>query len=198
MLELLNKRKSAVNTKLSHNINKIMTEEEIFEKILSLNPYKGVPFDNFKKLAESQKENPKRKSYKYCLYSWISGKDKDEYISIQKLNSFLKDNFNATLQIYYDIVCLGLTSTKDRPKCPICGKTIKFDCLCHGYPKTCSKECHSEFKRTHMNSSMIKKGDKVSEETKQKISSSLKKNKSRFSEEWRRKHSDYMKSFAKN
>lgn len=174
-----------------------MTEEEIFEKILSLNPYKGIPFDNFKKLAESQKENPKRKSYKYCLYSWISGKNEDEYISNQKLNSFLKNKFNATLQIYYDIVCLGLTSIEDRPKCLICGKVIEFRNLCDGYLKTCSKECHSELKRTHMDSSMIKKGDKVSEETKQKISNSLKSNKTRFSEEWRRKHSEYMKNFAK-
>lgn len=58
----------------------------------------------------------------------------------------LKTKYNITSQLIYDILVLGLTKIDDRPKCPICGKPIRFrnnliGKYC-GYGKTCSNKCH--------------------------------------------------------
>ena len=173
-------------------IKDLNVETEAFNKLLSLNPQPGIPFSTFKVKREDTKNN----LYNYCLYSWITGESSDRYVNTNELKAYFKIHFNSDDQIYYDIVCLGLTSIDQRPNCPMCGNKINYSCLSHGYPVTCSKKCHSEFKRIHMNNSMIKKGDKQSEETKKKISNTLK-GRSEFSDEWKKKHSDHMKAFAK-
>ena len=100
-------------------------------------------------------------------------------------------------QIFYDSLILGLTNEKDRPKCPICGNNLEFISISHGYPRTCSKNCHSELKRDNYNriSGMTKKGDRLSDELKQKISLTLTGRVE--SKETREKKSKYMKEFAK-
>lgn len=135
---------------------------------------------------------------KYFVYSWMTDDItlKNTYVRSQKLKEVLKtldDLF--TLQIYYDIVVLNIKSESDRPRCPVCGKFIKFDCLSHGYPKTCSKDCHLEIKRqaAKITKGFIRKGDTQLESTKKKISNTLKGRK--MSDEWKRKHSEYMKKF---
>lgn len=175
---------------IKKRIKDLKIETEAFNKLLRLNPNPGIPYTNYK-----EKDLIKYRKYKYCLYSWITGESSDKYVSISELKKYFKTYFSSDDQIYYDIVCLGLISIEQRPKCPICNKKLWYDCLTHGYQATCSKECHSEFKKIHMNSSMIKKGDKQSEETKKKISNALKG--CTFSDEWKKKHSDHMKEFAK-
>ena len=122
-----------------------------------------------------------------CESSWYNGK----YVS-----RILRQN-NINVQIFYDSVILGLKDINHRPTCPICGSTLKFRTISHGYESTCSKDCHSKLKRISYDNTveMKKKGDKVSELVKQKISKSLKGRP--ISEEARRKRSEYMKAFAK-
>ena len=61
------------------------------------------------------------------LKSYIINTFKDEYVNIE-------DNLKEILyRIKYDI--------KEIPKCPICGKRVKFMGV-DGYSKTCSNECH--------------------------------------------------------
>lgn len=166
-----------------------------FKKLIDLNPQPGKPYIDYK----IDSTTTKNKRYNYCLYSWMTGEDTDRYVNTNQLRKFLKLKFNASVQIYYDIICVGLTSIKDRPLCPVCGKELSFDSLSHGYPVTCCKKCHRIHKRVQIqnNPLMTKKGDVRTEQVKKKISNTLRSKDISYSDVWRKKHSDFMKAFAK-
>lgn len=118
-----------------------MTREEetkAFNKLLSLNPQKGIPYTDY-----IITKKYKRTVYKFKLYSWI-GSNKKSTDYPKNIKKHL-ENFGYNLQIYFDIVILGLTDIDQRPKCPICGKECKF----YGthYSSICEDSYCKKFKR---------------------------------------------------
>ena len=148
-------------------------------------------------IVNSGGKKPKRL---FRVYSWMTGKDEDVLITSRTFGKFLQEECfpDFTTQIYYDIVVLGLTDESQRPKCEVCGKENKFNGMVHGYSTNCSDVCHRKWKSEHMNDKMIRKGDKIPEETKNKIGKTIRaKDKEEiWNDEWRRKHSEHMKAFA--
>ncbi len=166
----------------------MMTENEIYKYYSSKNPNNG------KKIDFSQVIKIDNGVKKILLPSWISNSSKDSYYPIKIFAAKLKREYSITSQIYYDIVILGLSSPKDRPKCP-CGNYTKFIGIFYGYRTYCNSECMYKFRetnemfRTYNLGGKAKLGLHHSEETKRKISNSQK-GKKKFhvvSEETRRK-----------
>lgn len=173
-------------------------ELKIFNKF---NPFPGTKTDDSILFQERKK--------KYRLYGWIIDSStksvnmdefRDIYLTGKSISAKLR-TLGWSPQLYYDSVILGISSIDERPRCSICGQELKFDCIDHGYPKTCSKECHKILKAKQIvnNSKMTKKGDIVPEERRIKIKNTLQSipKDVRFNEQWRQKHSQFMKSFAK-
>ena len=163
----------------------------IFKNLVKKRP---LDFNNIDYRIVEEKKN-KRHSYKYRIYSWITGLESD--ILCYSGASFIKmlKKYNLGLQTYYDLVVLKLDNIQDRPKCPICSKTLDFISMEHGYKKTCSKECEKLLRKEYINknSKMLKKGDRQSDAAKIKISKSLIGRK--MSDSWKQKRSNYMKKF---
>lgn len=175
---------------------------------------KLIEFNKFKPTSGSLSDYMITKNNKklYKLYDWIIDSAieiskkrnliiyRNKYLTGISLSDKLRQ-INWTPQIYYDSIVLGLADENGRPKCKICGKVLEFDCISHGYPKTCSKDCHKKLKSKQIedNSKMTKKGETIPEERKQKIKNTLISipKEVRFNDTWREKHSNYMKSFAK-
>ena len=135
--------------------------DKIYEKYSKINPYnsKGLR-ENFKKI-----EN---KTVYYYLPSWISKLKEDKWVASFRLSKYLKDDVNK--QIYYDLVCLGISSIEDRPKCRFCNNEAKF-LLSKGYYTYCYLH-----KVKHVGELVSKKlkGRPLSEENKRNISLSKK------------------------
>lgn len=172
-----------------------MEEDELFKIINYLNPHPGIAY------KEEEYFIKQPRGGKYRLFSWFTKTGEDIFVSSMNFPKQLQkySKIPITSQIYYDIIILGITNQMNRPKCPICKNILNFDCLSHGYPVTCSKNCHKVWKKDHMNSKMTKKGDIVPENVRRKIGDTIKsKNKEEiWSDEWKRKHSEHMKAFAK-
>ena len=66
----------------------------------------------------------------YLIPKWLSG-DNDKYYFYNKLGRKLKE-FNISIQVYYDVLILGITNINDRPKCRYCGEYTKFTGLTTG------------------------------------------------------------------
>lgn len=114
-----------------------MTEEEMFNLLLSKDPTPGI------------KNRVIRENGIYKVPGWVFD-SKEEFINVKYKN--IKERgtskFNITGQIIYDILNLGLLNIQDRPKCPICGTPVIYDSFSRGYYKTCgSKTCKSEYAR---------------------------------------------------
>lgn len=116
-------------------------EEEIikFNELLSKNPNKGKIYSKDEFLISGNKTS------KYVLFKWITGEDTDRLITSQFLEREL-NKLGYNIQLYYDIICLGLVSIFDRPRCIICGKTCEFTKIYLGYSKTCSSDCRKSYK----------------------------------------------------
>ena len=103
-------------------------EKQLFKNLLSKDPTPGV------------KNRIIRENKIYLIPGWVFDNE-NEYVEIKykKLNRELeKAGYNT--QIFYDILVLGLTNIKDRPKCSICGKVNKFYNFTRGYYTTCGSE----------------------------------------------------------
>ena len=114
-------------------------EESKFKELLTKNPNKGIPYNKSDYFQEGNKTS------KYKLFKWITGENEDKFVTSQFFDRIL-NKFGYNIQLYYDIVCLGLTSIKDRPKCKICKSDSIFISLYLGYSKTCSPECRKLYK----------------------------------------------------
>lgn len=176
-----------------------MNEDKIiFDKLISKNPNKGVKYLDYKEIK--LKKNGHKKIY-YKIYSWFSGKE-DYFIIGNRLSPHLKKNYGITLQVYYDIIILGIESIDQRPKCNICNKDVPFRGLWAGYRKTCNdRSCEIQYDRllvieskkrkvfhhTEKSKELLRQkalGRKHSEESKQKMSESRKGVKKTFSKEF--------------
>ena len=125
------------------NKNELTPEEEelLFGEFLELNPCKGNKYEDWF-TGEYQ-------SLKIKLYSWFTIDGKDRFVSVKflqfELNKLCKIKIN--IQIYYDIIVLGLTDISQRPRCPICGNYCRFE----GFGKrrylvTCSDRCSKDLR----------------------------------------------------
>ena len=114
-----------------------MNEEEIFNDLLKRDPTPGIP-ERLKKCS----------SKKYIFPGWIFDKEEDVSLGGTSLNILDKLGIR---QILYDLLALGLTDIRLRPKCPICGKDSKFISLSKGYRMFCgNKNCISEMSKLEM------------------------------------------------
>lgn len=147
-----------------------MNEIEMFNICINKNPNKRKIYSqNEYKLVKG-----KSKIY-YNVFSWITLEKEDMWVSCKSLGKFLQ-KYNMTIQIYYDIVILGLVNIFERPKCEYCGGTVKFYNIYDGYQRFCSKICMDNglkgriiTKETRIKMSKSHIGLKSSEETKRKI-----------------------------
>ena len=116
-----------------------MTEEEIFNILLSKNPQPG---------SKHSIESIKEENYCYRVPGWIFDKEEDLVSNRKSLGRKLKKQ-GISNQIFFDIFVLGMTDISQRPRCPICGKELEFKGISYnsgeGYGATCgSKKCISE------------------------------------------------------
>lgn len=81
----------------------------------------------------------------YLIPKWLSG-DNDKYYFYNKLGRKLKE-FNISIQVYYDVLILGITNINDRPKCRYCGEYTKFTGLTTGYREYCNSSHKSKYIR---------------------------------------------------
>lgn len=135
-------------------------KNSVYNKYSKINPYNSIGLINFKKV--------KNKTTYYYVPSWISKLDKDSWVSSFRLSKVLNDDVDK--QIYYDIVHLGISSIKDRPKCIYCDSESKF-IFNKGYFEYCSSHA-----RKHSNDLTSKKlkGRPLSLETRKKMSEAKK------------------------
>lgn len=110
-----------------------MTEEEMFNNLLSRDPTPGVK-DRIKILDTGNVVVP----------GWMIN-SKEEYVDIGRKSTHHYSSRNGyNSQIMYDIGILGLTSIKDRPRCPVCGEPVPFEIFTRGYHLTCGNpKCKS-------------------------------------------------------
>lgn len=130
-----------------------------FEELLRKNPNKGIPYNRSDYFQEGIKTS------KYKLFKWITGESKDRLVTSQFFDREL-NKFGYNIQLYYDIVCLGLLSIDDRPKCEICKNDSLFISLYLGYSKTCSPKCRKIYKSLYTSENGKKPKSEV---TKQKL-----------------------------
>ena len=70
----------------------------------------------------------------------------DDYIGYKKCSfGHITKVLKTNTQVLYDILKLGITSEEQRPKCPVCGKFLKFSNIVTGYWETCSTNCHLSY-----------------------------------------------------
>lgn len=181
-----------------------MEENEIFKLINKNNPHPGKPFEDWKVISNNGEKL-------YRIYSWMTGLSNDILVSGKCLLKKLKTYFGEeiSVQIYYDIVCLGIQSIEERPKCIICGKPVKFDRLSEkhkgqgSYFKTCSDSCNKR-RKADICISAVKSGNNINDFYREKIKSEeYRSNMSKikkgtiFSESHKTKISESIKKFRK-
>lgn len=135
-----------------------MDVDVIYNKYSKINPYRSKGLVNYKKIVN--------KTIYYFVPFWLSKFNKNEWKASFRLTKSLKDEINK--QIYYDLVCLGISSTNDRPKCKYCNNDSKFS-LNKGYLDYCNcKICE----RKHASELISKrlKGRPLSKEHRKKLS----------------------------
>lgn len=124
-----------------------MEENKLLKRVNSKNPQSGIPY----KSEDYYKDGFIR------VYSWMTTTSEEFIVKCKELantlRSFVDPNF--TVQMYFDIIALGITDISDRPKCIICGKPVKFEGKLSrlssrpsytGYFKTCSEICSRDRK----------------------------------------------------
>lgn len=84
------------------------------------------------------------KNMEYNLFSWITGKDVDVWVSFAYMGIKL-NNYGYSSQLYYDVVVLNIDDVSDRPKCRNCGKDVKFESLSRGYRDFCNLSCTAKW-----------------------------------------------------
>ena len=139
----------------------------IYEKYSKINPYNNHGL--MEKACKLKRSNTKDKNkVSYTVYWFVpkelSDYNEDRWISRIKLIKHLKDGI--TFQIYFDLVCLGINSPNNRPKCEFCGKEASFSDK-KGYLPYCDNH-----RRTYVGviNSLHFKGKPLTEETKRKLS----------------------------
>lgn len=126
-----------------------MNEQKILDAFNKNNPHPGIPFNNCKKYID--RKDGKR-TLMFCLYSWLSGKSEDEYVSNRLIGGKLRSiNPNFTLQLYIDAILLGITDISQRPKCPICGNPLEWEGkfrrdTSNGYKGADTSECMNQIR----------------------------------------------------
>lgn len=144
---------------IDRTVNK--SEEDMFYELLNKNPNKGLKYNDYL-LEENNNKYIK-------IYKWLSNREDEFFVEISKLGNWLR-KFGTTVQIYYDIIVLGLIDIKDRPKCSECNNISRFSGITAGYLKTCSPECYERSNRNHIKTlGLNSKGRILSEVTKEKI-----------------------------
>ncbi len=101
-----------------------MNELEIFNILLSKDPTPGI--SNRIMRIDNMYEIP---GWVFGLYNEV---DETVKVKYKKLNKTVRD-LGYTDQIVYDILILGLTNIDERPKCPICGNTSRYENFTRGY-----------------------------------------------------------------
>lgn len=134
-----------------------MSELELFDHLVSMNPVMGPTKDAIVKGTH--------KKHRYLMPKWMTGRSDDFYSG--QPTTYLA-TLGIPLQIWYDIVYLGLRSINDRPKCSVCKENYLPFCGTRGYALVCSKKCHKE------TISKANKGKKNSEIHNKRISESHK------------------------
>lgn len=130
--------------------------DKIYEKYSKINQYSGIGLDYFRKV-----EN---KTVYYFVPSWISIYDENRWVAVFRMSKILNKDVN--FQIYYDLVHLGITSSKERPKCNYCNNESKFT-MKDGYFNYCKEH---RYKHTSELTSKKLKGRPLSEQNKRNIS----------------------------
>lgn len=110
-----------------------MSELELFDHLVSMNPVMGPTKDAIVKGTH--------KKHRYLMPKWMTGRSDDFYSG--QPTTYLA-TLGIPLQIWYDIVYLGLRSINDRPKCSVCKENYLPFCGTRGYALVCSKKCHKE------------------------------------------------------
>lgn len=119
-----------------------MNEDEILEKYYYKNPFRKND-DNYSIKKEIYLIGEGKKQ-KYNLFSWITGNTEDIWVSALYLTDKLKP-YGLTPQLYYDIVILGIKSTKERPRCRYCEKSVGFKNMSRGYFNFCDLSCTAKW-----------------------------------------------------
>lgn len=133
---------------------------EIYNKYSILNPSNGEALTEYK---IEKKANTKITKY-YLYPKWISNRKEDEWIMSKSILKLIPKDMD--LQIYYDIVYLGISDIKDRPRCKYCNKEAKFQ-FSNGYYNYCKDH---RYKYCSELISKALKGRPLSEENKRNIS----------------------------
>ena len=164
-----------------------MSEEEIFDSFMSLNPFPGKKMTDWK-IGKGQK-------IKIKLYKWMTLSGKEMYVSISRFSRLVPDlcKVAVTSQIYFDVIVLGITDLKERPKCINCGKFSRFIGLGErGYLKTCSHNCDMALKsaRIEKEGKKLKNLSKSKEQIRKIVQT-------KSTDEYKRKVSESIKNFYK-
>ena len=118
----------------------IKNEEEIFNDLVKKNPKFGERYS----ANEFKISNGKNKIY-YRIFSWMINKESDIIVLFNRLQTVL-EKYNISVQIYYDLIVLGLSSYSDRPN-----DSYHFISIEKGYRriknKNSSKSIHLKNKR---------------------------------------------------
>lgn len=143
-----------------------MSLEELYKYYSSLNPLNGIG------LGYSNYCRRSGNFWEYFIPSFININGIDEWIKGPWIEKHFPKEVNK--QIYFDLVVLGISSTKDRPKCKFCGKECMFDFTRDpkknrfpGY-KTYCRDCR--YKHIGQLTSKKLKGRPLSETNKRNIS----------------------------
>ena len=118
----------------------LVDENLILEKFYKLNPYNKEIGD----LNKSMYLAGEGKKQRYNIFSWITGENKDIWVSALYLTEKLKP-YGLTPQLYYDIVILRIRSIEDRPKCRYCNKPTIFKNMSKGYLDFCNLSCTAKW-----------------------------------------------------
>lgn len=108
---------------------------ELYEKISSKNPDKGIPHPEYRIGS--------RNSVRYFIPYWLELPNySDVWVNCRVLEKILA-GINLTFQYYYDLVLLGLSSPDERPECRRdgCHNKTEFINMTYGYRESCSRSC---------------------------------------------------------
>lgn len=142
-----------------------MNEEELFNSIQKRNPNKGKKYDDYFIYSDKLK-----KVTHYKIYSWMYPPDlnilEDKLVYTGRMSIEL-NKLGIPLQIYYDIVVCGYTSTTERPICKYCGNPCTFKSIPSGYRIYCNDSCKKKWENKTFGPIIL------SEESRKKVSQSL-------------------------
>ena len=127
-----------------------MTEKDKFDLLVSRDPCPGIR-NRLQKTEDGAS---------FIIPGWVTNSVNNTLVSTKGMKKFYKDH-NLTSQILYDVLVLGLTSIEERPKCPVCGKEIKYrgnlTGKYSGYNETCSNKCRLNLIRDLSNTDEAKR-----------------------------------------